>query len=774
MSEIDIDFEEFHDFSQYDPHFDIALSNVINNSAIQESEINLSGNKLFVSLDSVHGIPKSNKLVNNMFRRKFSVYMDMESNNCKKMLDQTQNVGVFAVKDNQNRSVVFDLVQFYGMTKLNFTLKCKNSGTGAKSVLGTSSVMLSELIAQQNKHNSSDGGNGWAVHGSVDVETSLLQKCRSAESSPVDKASSARNGGWLRTAKSDPSSGAGGIMRMKWSSVAVAKVPVTVSVKFSFRLVALQHCLELRSRLTLLVPLPDLEAKSPHMGSELHALSATAQASEVVSVMCTLAAKHALGPALRLRSSLHCTPLDCALLAGNDSVAVEILQRAGVLCFRDLATGRAGPFHHAVRGGSRLCVETLWRFFRKYSPREASVAGGATHWCPTLSALLEWRDEQGDTPLMMACRLSDRGHLASLLLLCGADIAAVNSSGCSPLLLASAAGNSAVVGVLLSVLKSAAELEENLYAVSAAVVAASHDNALQRHLRLNARSRNLLKGRSPVTGGFLNPLSLLCCDPALREGDSGRQAVHLAAQGGHAVVISMLLGVGVSCAETDRHGDNLFHLLAKGGHLAAVSDPRILGFERSQWAAHLELLRDLLVETMHSRAKALTALNFRGKSPTDLALEGDHLELAAVLEEAARDIYGEPRPALSALREMLAEAGSRPHSVALVQTVLSVGDSGATAPARAWERVHQEEKEDCAPSPRRHASPGPKTSGSVSADRLKVLLATKETPSCVSDALQQQDDDFSTDDRADEEEYRFALSALALKNLGDSTASTMQ
>ncbi len=596
--------------------------------------------------------------------------------------------------------------------------------------------------------------------------------------------------------------------------ISLATLSVRVRIRFRFRLVAIKRCLQLGS--TPVQPgylkginrhLGDLMEPSgvKHMVSELHGFLSTARAHEVVELLRTLAAAQCLAQALRFQSSLGYTALDWALLAGNQPAVAEVLQRAGNLCFGGLVPGRKGPFHLAVLGGSKECLETLWKFFKKYSSSETagSFTTGANHWSPSLFALLEWRDEDDNTPLSLACSLRDRDTaLVELLLFAGANIAAVSRrSEHTPLMQACVCGATEVVRVLLFIVKSSAEIDDTIFANNA------HDTALQRHLRTNARSRHLLKGRDVAGGGHLNPLSLFCCLPAARELSSGRQAVHLAAKGGHGAIVCMLLDIGVSCAETDRHGDNVFHLLARGGHTEACA--LVMRCERAQWSAHLSLVRDNLLQTMQIRKRSLCCENYRGKTCVEVAMEEGYFALAKFLLEASVDIYSDKQiatcsaPALQLLSEIL---GTVSASVGASPALMNSGgitpaDHILLAPHGPWQHLPlsmerdatvrsrssstadklrekhssnaQEEKEaeDAAMEDRStvdFSSHPPQ----IAAEYLQRLTILRDALSCChSPPRDSSPDGLFEDDAADNDEYMFALSALALRAMGDPSSA---
>ena len=95
---------------------------------------------------------------------------------------------------------------------------------------------------------------------------------------------------------------------------------------------------------------------------------------------------------------LELTPLEAALQSGNSPAVKSLLQRAGNLCFENIPAGKCcnTPIHSAVRGGADA-VRLVMRFLSLYTPRQS--------WGLSVNEMVEARDYQGRTPLMLASLL---------------------------------------------------------------------------------------------------------------------------------------------------------------------------------------------------------------------------------------------------------------------------------------------------------------------------------------------------------------------------------
>jgi hypothetical protein len=582
--------------------------------------------------------------------------------------------------------------------------------------------------------------------------------------------------------------------------------------------------------------------------SELHLLAATAPASMTVDVMRALSRKHSLPDALALRSAvyspkagaekiasvssggnraqtrpplhprstgtrsagtpisgpsassaavecpLRCvTPFALALLFQQDVTVLEMLQRCGSLCFAGIEPECATPLHAAVRGGSATCVEYVGRYLKKYGSRRVT-GSGARLWNSSLSAKLEWRDNQDDTALALLCRRShmQNAHaIAVYLLILGSDPAAVNGqSKWTPLMYACKSGPPLLVSTLLSIVKSYQDITDGILNVGdvnsilnnttsldvdagvreelqnaiAASAQAARSSALARHLYTNARSSNILRGRNPAEGGFLNPLTAHVCEPGKKESQLGRNALHIAVERGDGEIVQMLLDIGMTCVDTDYKGENVMHIACRRGGKGLVA--KLAECEVKEWAAYKELVKQgKSLELMRHRNQALLSRNCAGETPVDIALEGRHFGAAAEVLGAVAKAYGAIPPRLARgyyatlERDALMNSYTPTASAMTPETSSKSGTKGTSSKTN---------------SPVR-ASPGAKAAATLErhfGSCVRILLPYVADISSGLPTGEQRDlADGALDNHADTVEYMLALSPLGLKYITDSAGA---
>ena len=323
-------------------------------------------------------------------------------------------------------------------------------------------------------------------------------------------------------------------------------------------------------------------------------------------------------------------------------------------------------------------------------------------WTASFDDKLNWKDAAGFSPLALACSLRDCDvAVVEALIGMGADPAAVCPyTGYNPLMHACAAANVAAVEVLLSLQKTEQEINAGLLAVggsnargsassravgntptragrahrpatptTAATAAAAagaepaaiganneldlgifasiagggagtSTDALATHLRSSARSRNILRGRDPSTGGHFNKLSLYLCEPFQRDTEDGTQAAHIAAETGCVAAVSMLIAAGISLVAVDNTGNNVFHYAARSGNLTVI---RLLAeAEQQQYAAYRRLVEDgQSLHSMQFRSKAMVAHNEHGETPAAVAAERAHWDVVELIISRGETLYGQ-------------------------------------------------------------------------------------------------------------------------------------
>lgn len=572
------------------------------------------------------------------------------------------------------QSCVWEFADFYGMQSLDFTLEQTQLFGYKTKKLGEISIKLSDLL----KHQASEEGkkflkvsespylfDDFASRLCVEYEVpmaitvrkdrtwwqrrngsrEIVGTSRFAEDEARKlgraKAAAAKKGTFRQDLKQFyadntlSSSSASDAIQAVQSVSTQRPIGYMARIKLRFRVVHLSKCL-VRSVHNWLPPWrQEIKGKSPtepHEMTEFHLLAAYAPSGLLVEAMKILAWKSALSNVLSLASSGGLVALEYALLTGNSANVFEMLQRTGRLCFPSLVANRSSVFHCAVVSRNSFSLDCLCRYLRKYGPNSYASRGTQDHL--TLSVLIEWKDGLGLTPLHRACMHTPEDiKVVEYLLLAGADISSVHTaSHRTALMYACAAGATHTVNTLLSVVKSDSELYEtweglNGPSVTSNHVSSSSSDALSRHLRSNARSRRILRGRNPLQGGFFNPLALYPCNPSQREIQTGRQAIHIAVRQQHIDIVLALLQVGVSLIETDTENENIFHAVCR--NLDVVSWAQLLPFEERRWQIYAQQARSRALDLMYQPYLPLLGRNCRGENCLDLVLEHCFADLTA-------------------------------------------------------------------------------------------------------------------------------------------------
>jgi ankyrin repeat protein len=393
-----------------------------------------------------------------------------------------------------------------------------------------------------------------------------------------------------------------------------------LKLSFCFRMIFLSKCM--RTTVTTDYLVPDSSSltffNSSYLMSEFHILLAKAPSSVLVEVMKTLAWRGLLSAALSTTTSSSSSsltssslwPIEVCLRSGNAGNVLELLQRTGYLAFPPLAEKRASLFHHAIVGGSSRCFEYVMKFVKKYpsgGERGAATApagggrgreGRMNHVNMNFDNLIEWKDENGDTPFLLACSRSSpasssaSSHLSLIkdLLLSGANVAAVNSfNQFTGLMYAAANGVTDVVSLLLSIQDIPKSEQEVLDLVrrlggiggsssrrvfSAGLVnyssnfssAASpyhHPDLAEDDLPLFSSAEGVLPSSDKKSSTSLPcPLSLAVFSslPSHHSSLTGKSALHLAAEEGHSDIVLLLLKIGMSLSDVDKESNNIYHL----------------------------------------------------------------------------------------------------------------------------------------------------------------------------------------------------------------------
>ena len=150
MSEGSLDFfDGLDDFRQ----LEFSLGGMLHHLNFVEelsSRTTLHESKLFLAVSCIEGIPHNKGLMKKA-SVKYSLQVELGLDKHKRKLVVGSSAGVLNVKDEQH-PLVFDIVDFYAVAQMKFTLKSKNMMTGRKKVIGEHSIRLMDLVNHQNAY----------------------------------------------------------------------------------------------------------------------------------------------------------------------------------------------------------------------------------------------------------------------------------------------------------------------------------------------------------------------------------------------------------------------------------------------------------------------------------------------------------------------------------------------------------------------------------------------------------------------------------------------
>ena len=313
----------------------------------------------------------------------------------------------------------------------------------------------------------------------------------------------------------------------------------------------------------------------------------------------------------RTRDIMAATPLDIAAMRGHLVVALEMVSHAAksqALFSPSVSGSYASPawngqcekrtsLHHAVLGGNSTVVECLADYFGGSSP-------------PTMKRddtsepvpLIDVADDEGWTPLMMACERSDMKDAITRLVEAGANLELVNKQGDTALIIACKAGNIKGAMALLAAAKATQVSSSPLLPMPPD----SRANPARPNKANYAGDRALDRAcASCVCPLVIRALLEACAVPALQRSD-GSTALHCAAQFGHRE----------NCEE-------LIHWLERERNRMATSTGSLSEFVGTAIAQsiHLLLVRDV-----------------KGRFASDVAFHNGHSDLGEWLRQIeARD-----------------------------------------------------------------------------------------------------------------------------------------
>ena len=306
--------------------------------------------------------------------------------------------------------------------------------------------------------------------------------------------------------------------------------------------------------------------------------------------------------ASRTRDSLAATPLDLAAMRGHLEVALEIIAdsssahllfshnvMASLTQSQSLSTNseKKTSLHHAVLGGNATLVGCLADHFG-ISSQALKRAEDSTE----TIALIDCEDENGWTPLMMACERPDMAEAVTRLVEAGANMELVNKQGDTALLIACRNGN---IACALSLLIAARRVQSSANPPDSKA-------SLSRPNKANYMGDRALD-RACASGNCLILVRALldaCAVPALRRLD-GSTALHVAASG----------GFRENCEELVRW----------------------LERERARMASSQGTLTEFIGTAIAQSIHLLLIRDARGRFASDCAASNGHTELAEWLRQ---------------------------------------------------------------------------------------------------------------------------------------------
>lgn len=405
--------------------------------------------------------------------------------------------------------------------------------------------------------------------------------------------------------------------------------------------------------------------------TELHHIASLGNSDLMEQVLDSLARKGALKVALNIRSRTGFSVLEAALHSNNYAVVKTLLQRAGIWCFQGTQIGRKTPIHAAISSDGKhgedlsradqhlkfldiisapadfvsdhilgydqntRCLRAILRFLSRY---HSNVDGWEND--PCMQEMIEWRDEDDYTALMLACATGNANTI-KLLLQYGADCGKITTKlKVSPLMLATKSGSLDAVMAILS-----DRVQFNIF--------------------------DTLVASSPSTAGTKIPLVCLKCNPCHYD-SLGNTALSIAAERGLVDIFEYFLSVGIPYHITDVAGNTPLHLASKMGYieicqliLDAERDLIIKEIEmelgsaegmkkelertsssfrgglKSGCKSKVDYNKESVFSTMTSRRAWLHSKNYRGLSAADVARRANNIVIATLVENISRELYSQ-------------------------------------------------------------------------------------------------------------------------------------
>lgn len=298
------------------------------------------------------------------------------------------------------------------------------------------------------------------------------------------------------------------------------------------------------------------------------------------------------------------TLLDTAIVTGNYVVVRALLKRAGSLCFVPLKQHTKSSLHKAILAGNYDIFTVLLLFLRKYY----KLIENWRDKHESFEEIIEWIDDNGNSPLLQACLLPNRTQYVSSLLYNGANCAMYNRLNRRTCFM-----HAAIAG----------EISYFKHLLRQQVHTISYPSALPR-------------------------LSRYKCLP-LETDMNGDTVMHLAVKHYQLETAQYLYKLGMYhplLNNFNKENNSLVHL-AVMNHSRASSD-RVIAM--TQLALQVERKSFLLyqkknsyksvIDTMVSYRKVIFALNNQGETPLTIARVAS-TDLYDLVLRASRDIYGD-------------------------------------------------------------------------------------------------------------------------------------
>jgi hypothetical protein len=469
-----------------------------------------------------------------------------------------------------------------------------------------------------------------------------------------------------------------------------------LKLQLRFRLVSLRQCCRLSSyrhpRGSVLASMMNSDSYIEEV-HELHTAAAYAPTMLLTKLLQSLARKSYLRRSMQLQSvySPSSTPtpmaiplfishaknaVDLTLAQGNYANAKLLFERMGNLCFLGSLIGsRSCALHYAVFGGNVKCVELVLKYVVYYGPIPVR---GARDYSARIQDLIDWRDENDYTPLLLACQLSShpcrygehgtilenpslagRSRVVAILLRFRADASVISSKtsktalllACHPSSSSSATSvNMDVIRMLFQAKKSRAEISQLLQShpnlasshsyrrwncciwscycklpILSFFLGSNHKASSSAYTAIDSSNElsydELVNSDHPYDTQRKTrriPLLFLKCNIFHKDLDN-KTAFTYAVESGNLQLVKLMVWCGVSYMDIlDGDGNNIIHLSAKCGHDDLID--YIAELEHDRYRKYRYYVQRYPLQLIHYRMQIFRVKNALGLSPYLVAL----------------------------------------------------------------------------------------------------------------------------------------------------------